>query len=57
MASGSIMLINEHREIDKLSLYGCDDGIPKGLIFCSRNSESKELSIGFNKRGYKIFIS
>ncbi|MDC0145123.1 DEAD/DEAH box helicase [bacterium] len=59
-------LLNEHSDfniltsntridhiIDKLSLYGCDDGIPKGLIFCSRNSESKELSIGFNKRGYK----
>ena len=39
--------------IDRLSFYGCDDGKPKGLIFCSRNAESRELSIGFNKRGFK----
>ena len=39
--------------IDRLSFYGCDDGKPKGLIFCSRNAESRELSNGFNERGFK----
>lgn len=32
--------------------YGCDHGRVKGLIFCSRKEESKQLSIAFNNGGY-----
>jgi len=31
--------------------YGCDNGIPRGLIFCSRVDEAEELSRLFNLRG------
>lgn len=38
--------------IDKANYYGyCGDRV-KGLIFCSRKDEAKELSKQFNKRGY-----
>ena len=33
--------------------YGTDDGIIRGLVFCSRKDECHSLSIAFNKRGYK----
>ena len=39
--------------IEKINVYGCDDGSVRGLIFCSRTNECKELSKGFNKSGYK----
>ena len=35
------------------SFYGCDTEKVRGLIFCSRIEECKELSIVFNNRGYK----
>jgi superfamily II DNA or RNA helicase/HKD family nuclease len=38
--------------IEKSNYYGCDNGNLRGLIFCSKNEESKELSIEFNKRGF-----
>lgn len=41
------------RIIEKIKLYGCDDGETRGLIFCSRIEECNELSSEFNKRGYK----
>lgn len=41
------------RIIEKIKFYGCDSGIINGLIFCSLNKESKELSEKFNDRGYK----
>jgi len=41
------------RVIEKVKLYGCDNGIVRGLIFCSKIDECKALSDGFNKRGYK----
>ena len=54
------MLVSEERVeriIDKINHYGCDSGIPKGLIFCSRTEEAKELSSLFNERNYKtIFL-
>ncbi len=34
-------------------LYGCDRGRVKGLVFCSRVEEARELSEAFNLRGYK----
>ena len=33
--------------------YGCDDGTIRGLIFCSRKDEAKELSKKFNEKGLK----
>jgi superfamily II DNA or RNA helicase len=41
------------RIIEKASFYGCDDGIVRGLVFCSRVDEAVELSKGFNERGYR----
>lgn len=38
--------------IKKIQFYGSDNGITRGLIFCSRNSESFELSQKFNERGF-----
>lgn len=39
--------------IDKIELFGTDDGITRGLIFCSKNEESEYLSSMMNDRGYK----
>ena len=50
------MLVSKERVdriIEKITHYGCDSGTPKGLIFCSRIEEAKELSSLFNKRKYK----
>ncbi len=33
--------------------YGSDNGITRGLVFCSRNEESKKLAEIFNKRGLR----
>lgn len=33
--------------------YGSDNGITRGLVFCSRNDESKQLSNMFNKSGFR----
>jgi superfamily II DNA or RNA helicase/SOS-response transcriptional repressor LexA len=39
--------------ITKIKFYGSDNGITRGLIFCSKKNEAKELSKKFNERGYK----
>ncbi|MWW24056.1 DUF3427 domain-containing protein [Algibacter lectus] len=39
--------------ISKIEFYGSDNGITRGLIFCSKKNEAKELSEKFNQRGYK----
>jgi hypothetical protein len=39
--------------IEKATLYGCDNGCVRGLIFCSTVKESKDLSTLFNARGYR----
>jgi len=41
------------RILEKTELYGCDDGIIRGLVFCSRVEEARALSQEFNKRGYR----
>jgi superfamily II DNA or RNA helicase len=41
-----------NRIVEKATFYGCDDGIVRGLIFCSRNQESHKLSQELNKLGY-----
>ncbi len=39
--------------IDEIQFYGCDDGNIKGLVFCSSNEVSKQLSKAFNERKYR----
>ncbi|MEB8328653.1 DEAD/DEAH box helicase [Flavobacteriaceae bacterium KMM 6897] len=41
------------RILETAESYGCDNGDVRGLIFCSRNDISIELSKEFNSRGYK----
>jgi superfamily II DNA or RNA helicase len=41
------------RIIEKAKFYGSDNGITRGLIFCSRKTEAVELSELFNLRGFK----
>lgn len=44
--------------IEKAKYYGYSGDRVKGLIFCSRKEEAKELSNQFNKRGYHtVFLS
>ncbi|MDB9924131.1 DEAD/DEAH box helicase family protein, partial [Planktomarina sp.] len=49
-------LISEERVkhiIKTLDEYGTDDGIRRGLIFCSRVEEAEALSNEFNQRGFR----
>lgn len=39
--------------IEKAEMYGCDDGIVRGLIFCSRKEECIILSEKLNAKGFK----
>lgn len=41
------------RIIEKAQFYGCDDGIVRGLIFCSLVEEAISLSKAMNLRGYR----
>ncbi len=41
------------RIIEKAKFYGTDNGITRGLIFCSRKEEAIELSKLFNAKGFK----
>jgi superfamily II DNA or RNA helicase/HKD family nuclease len=41
------------RIMEKAKFYGSDNGIIRGLIFCSRKTEAIELSALFNLKGYK----
>ena len=50
------LLISEERVnriIEKTKFYGSDNGITRGLIFCSRKDEAIQLSALFNLNGYK----
>ena len=42
-----------NRIIETAQKYGCDDGNVRGLIFCSKNEISIQLSREFNERGYQ----
>lgn len=42
-----------NRIIEQAKFYGCDNGITRGLIFCSSQNEAIELSNLFNERGLK----
>lgn len=37
--------------ISAVDLYGCDDGVVRGLVFCSRVEECEVLALRFNERG------
>ncbi|MCD8399342.1 DUF3427 domain-containing protein [Tenacibaculum finnmarkense] len=39
--------------IENAKLYGSDNGITRGLVFCARNEEANNLSIKFNEKGFK----
>ena len=39
--------------IEKINLFGTDDGVTRGLVFCSRQEECKYLSDHFNNAGFK----
>ena len=41
------------RIIEQAKFYGSDNGITRGLIFCSRKDEAVELSELFNAKGFK----
>lgn len=41
------------RIIEKSKFYGSDNGITRGLIFCSRKKEAVELANIFNSKGFK----
>jgi superfamily II DNA or RNA helicase/phage repressor protein C with HTH and peptisase S24 domain len=41
------------RIIEHAKFYGSDNGITRGLVFCSRKKEAEELSVLFNARGFK----
>jgi superfamily II DNA or RNA helicase/HKD family nuclease len=39
--------------IEKAKFYGCDDGVVRGLVFCSKIDEANSLSEAFNHKGYR----
>jgi len=41
------------RLIEKANFYGSDNGITRGLVFCSRKKEAIELSSLFQTKGFK----
>ena len=50
------LLVSEQRIehiIQALKEYGSDDGVARGLVFCSRIEEASQLSLEFNRRGFK----
>ncbi|WP_149304151.1 DUF3427 domain-containing protein [Pareuzebyella sediminis] len=49
------LISNERVEriIEQAKFYGSDNGITRGLIFCSRKKEAVELSQLFNLKGFK----
>lgn len=50
------LLSNDERVsklIETAKFYGSDNGITRGLVFCSRNEEAKNLSKKFNQSGFK----
>jgi superfamily II DNA or RNA helicase/HKD family nuclease/phage repressor protein C with HTH and peptisase S24 domain len=51
----NLLVSNErvNRIIEKAKFYGSDNGITRGLIFCSRKNEAIELSALLNLKGYR----
>lgn len=51
----NLLVSNEraNKIIEQSDFYGSDNGITRGLIFCSRKNEAVELSSLFNRKGFK----
>ena len=51
----NLLVSNErvNKIIEQSNFYGCDNGIVRGLVFCSRREEAYELSSLFNENGFK----
>ena len=51
----NLLVSNErvNRIIEQATFYGSDNGITRGLVFCSRKKEAIELSTLFNLKGLK----
>ena len=51
----NLLISNErvNRIIEQSHFYGSDNGITRGLVFCSRKKEAIELSALFNLKSYK----
>jgi superfamily II DNA or RNA helicase len=51
----NLLVSNErvNRVIEQANFYGSDNGITRGLVFCSRKKEAVELSTLFNLNGFK----
>jgi len=45
-------ILRVERIIEQINKYGSDNGINRGLIFCSRKDEAEILSELFNKKGF-----
>jgi superfamily II DNA or RNA helicase/HKD family nuclease/SOS-response transcriptional repressor LexA len=54
-ADFNLLISNERidRIIEQAKFYGSDNGITRGLVFCSKKNEAKELSALLNLRGYR----
>ncbi len=54
-SSFNLLVSNERvkRIIEHSNFYGCDNGIIRGLVFCSRKEEAIELSNLFNNNGFR----
>jgi superfamily II DNA or RNA helicase/HKD family nuclease len=54
-ADFNLLISNERidRIIEQAKFYGSDNGITRGLVFCSRKNEAKELSNLLNLRGFR----
>jgi superfamily II DNA/RNA helicase len=50
----NLLISNERvdRIIEQANFYGSDNGITRGLIFCSRKNEAVEFLL-FNSKGFK----
>ena len=48
-----VSTVRVERIIEQATFYGSDNGITRGLIFCSRKNEAVELSELFNAKGLK----
>ena len=42
--------------IEKSKFYGTDSGDIRGLVFCSKNEISQQLSLEFKSRGYRTIV-
>ncbi len=55
--NADFLKLTSNERVDKITktakFYGCDNGVLRGLVFCSSIEECKTLSNKFNAKGYK----